>query len=137
MNRTDFQQLAEERILDAQTLLAAQGWSGAYYLAGYAVECALKACIARLTNQHDFPDKSFAQSCFTHNLETLVNLARLKEDRDSDTTGNEKLGTNWLKVQLWKEDARYQLKTETEATELYNAIIDETDGVMQWIKTRW
>jgi len=42
MNRADFQQLADERISEAAVLLAASKFSGAYYLAGYAVECALK-----------------------------------------------------------------------------------------------
>jgi hypothetical protein len=45
MNRAELQQLAEDRRLDAEALLAAQRWAGAYYLAGYAVECGLKACI--------------------------------------------------------------------------------------------
>ena len=59
MNRTDFQKLAEERIAEAKILLDAGKWSGAYYLAGYAVECALKACIAKMTKSEDFPDKDF------------------------------------------------------------------------------
>jgi len=32
-------------------------FDGAYYLAGYAVECALKACIAKGTQRFEFPDK--------------------------------------------------------------------------------
>ena len=31
--------------------------AGAYYLMGYAVECALKACIAKQTKRYDFPPK--------------------------------------------------------------------------------
>ncbi|MSU78452.1 MAG: HEPN domain-containing protein [Gemmataceae bacterium] len=50
VNRTQLQQLAQERVRDADSLLKAGQWSGAYYLAGYAVECGLKACIAKLTN---------------------------------------------------------------------------------------
>ena len=137
MNRTDFQQLAEERLLDAQMLLAAQRWSGAYYIAGYAVECGLKACVAKLTNQYDFPDKSFAQSCFTHNLDTLIDIARLKSDLDNDMASNQELGANWVTVRAWKEDARYQLKNQVEAVELYTAVAEQTNGVMQWIKLRW
>src|SRR6267154_1899434 len=65
----ELRQLAEDRILDAQVLLAGQRWSGAYYVAGYAVECGLKACIARLTAEHDFPPKvKFVQDCYTHEL---------------------------------------------------------------------
>jgi hypothetical protein len=48
VNRVEPQRLAKERISDAKVLLGARHWVGAYYLAGYAVECALKACIAKL-----------------------------------------------------------------------------------------
>jgi HEPN domain-containing protein len=51
MNRADLQQLAELRITEAKVLLDNGFYAGAYYLAGYAVECALKACIAKLTNR--------------------------------------------------------------------------------------
>ena len=52
MNRGDLQLLANIRLDEAKALLAASLPAGAYYLAGYAVECGLKACIAKLTNQH-------------------------------------------------------------------------------------
>jgi len=50
MNRNDFQQLADVRIDEAVVLLDQGKYDGAYYLAGYAVECSLKACIAKLTD---------------------------------------------------------------------------------------
>jgi HEPN domain-containing protein len=59
VNRTQLQQLAEERVRDAKALPNAGQWSGAYYLAGYAVECGLKACIAKLTNLNDSPTKTW------------------------------------------------------------------------------
>src|SRR5258706_177764 len=43
MNRFDLQKMAEERIADAAALLDAKRFQAAYYLCGYAVECALKA----------------------------------------------------------------------------------------------
>jgi HEPN domain-containing protein len=55
MNRGELRQLAETRLAEAQILLRAGMWSGAYYLVGYAVECGLKACIAKGTKQDDFP----------------------------------------------------------------------------------
>jgi hypothetical protein len=137
LNRTDFQLLADERLVDAQTLLAAQRWSGAYYLTGYAVERAIKACIAKLTNQYDFPDKSYAQSCFTHNLETLMLLARLKVDLDGEISSNLGFAANWLTVKDWKEDSRYQTKTEPEAVDFLGAVRNNSDGVLPWIKARW
>jgi hypothetical protein len=42
VTRADFQKLADMRIKEAGILLAAGEFDGAYYLAGYAVECALK-----------------------------------------------------------------------------------------------
>jgi hypothetical protein len=45
MNRVDFQNLATERLSDAEALIAGGRFDCAYYVAGYAVECALKACI--------------------------------------------------------------------------------------------
>ena len=84
MNRIQLQQLAEERRFDAAALIAAGRWSAAYYLAGYAVECALKACIAKQTGLHDFPDKELALKCYTHRIETLVDVAGLKSLRDAD-----------------------------------------------------
>ena len=45
MNRDECQKLTQERIADVKALLAAKRWALAYYVAGYAVECALKACV--------------------------------------------------------------------------------------------
>jgi HEPN domain-containing protein len=133
----ELQQLAEERVRDAETLLKAGQWSGAYYLAGYAVECGLKACIAKLIQQHDFPDKELAQRCYTHKIETLVEVAGLVLQRDTDATANPTLGANWLVVKDWDEKARYRLWTEPDAREVFNAVADKTNGVLQWIKVRW
>src|SRR5690242_7885063 len=52
VNCTDFKKLAEIRMAEARTLLKARHYDGAYYLAGYAVECALKACIAKRTKKY-------------------------------------------------------------------------------------
>ncbi len=53
MNRSDFRRLTEERVADAEILLANGRFNCAYYVAGYAVECALKACIAKRTQDGD------------------------------------------------------------------------------------
>ncbi len=37
--------MAQERILDAEALINGDRWAYAFYVAGYAVECALKSCI--------------------------------------------------------------------------------------------
>ena len=144
MNKTDLQQLAENRIQDAKVLLDNQRWSAAYYLAGYAVECGLKACIAKLTKPHDFPDKDLANKCWTHDIEKLVVVANLKENRDADVADadadaktNTNLTGNWGLVKDWKESSRYESKTQSTAEALFEAITDPTDGVLPWIKLHW
>jgi HEPN domain-containing protein len=49
--------MAMVRLKEANVLLRLGLSDGAYYLAGYAVECALKACIAKGTRRYEFPDK--------------------------------------------------------------------------------
>jgi HEPN domain-containing protein len=138
VNRLELRQLAEDRTVDAERLLAAGRPSGAYYLAGYAVECGLKACIAGLTNQHDFPPKvKFVQDCYTHELNKLVAAAGLKPDLDAVTAANAVLSGNWGVVQKWNEASRYEQKTLAQAQDLYDAITNNPDGVMPWIRLHW
>jgi hypothetical protein len=63
MNRVQLRQLAEDRILDAACLLAGDRWAGAYYVAGYAAECGLKACIMAHVEAIGaiFQDRKFSQ----------------------------------------------------------------------------
>jgi HEPN domain-containing protein len=60
VKRKDLQALANARLRDAEILLKNRRFDGAYYLAGYAVECAIKACVAKKTQRYDFPDKDLA-----------------------------------------------------------------------------
>ena len=135
MNRTLLQQLAEERLRDAEALINAGQWSGAYYLVGYAVECGLKACIAKLTNLHDFPDKDFVARSYTQNIETLVDVAGLKSHRDADPS--KARAKNWNTFKDWSERTRYQQWTESQARKLFAAVSDPTHGVLPWIKGHW
>lgn len=137
MTRTDFQQLADVRIDEAGVLLAAGKWDGAYYLAGYAVECALKACIAKLTNQDDFPDKDRTLKSYSHDVEALVHIAGLKDLRNTDVNSNPVRRDNWKTIKDWNEQARYKRWTEAEAHELFTAITDPTNGVLSWIMVHW
>jgi HEPN domain-containing protein len=139
MNRAELQQLAEERLDDAQVLLAGNRWTAAYYLAGYAVECGLKSCVLAYVLESGiiFQDKKFAGECWTHNVENLVKLARLQEKQGLAISANRALRNNWMVVKDWTETSRYETKSESEAQKLFDAINDPQDGVMQWVKTHW
>lgn len=126
-------------MLEAQALLNAGYWSGAYYLIGYAVECGLKACVLAHVEKTGviFQERKFSDRCWTHDLEELVKLAGLERDRGVDISKNSALGVNWLVVKDWNEHARYLNWTEPQARELCEAITKTTDGVLPWIRARW
>jgi hypothetical protein len=140
MTRADWQQIAEERAKDAQALIAVSQWSGAYYLAGYAVECGLKSCVLlRLAGAPEliFLERRFSEKCWTHNLEDLVELADLAAVRAVAVAGNPALEANWQTVKDWSEQDRYRMKTEAQARRLVAAVTDIGNGVLPWIKGRW
>jgi HEPN domain-containing protein len=139
MNRVELQKLAEDRLLDAKALLSANRWSGAYYLAGYAVECALKSCILVRVDRTGviFEEKKFSEQCWTHDFETLLGLAGLETVRRTEFALNPMLAKNWQTVKDWKEISRYEQKTQSQAQELFDAIDDNTNGVMKWIRNHW
>lgn len=95
LDQVTFQQLAELRLAEAKLLLANGLPSGAYYLAGYAVECALKSIIAMGFRANEIPDKYLVNSVYTHNLNELLNLAGLRrplhEDYESKSRFESKL----------------------------------------------
>ena len=140
MDKAEFQQLAEDRVVDAEALLAAGRWSAAYHLAGYAVECGLKSCVLAYLEQHPevvFQIKRYSERCWTHNIKELITLAGLQADYDADSAANAVLYQNWLTVENWDEISRYQQKSQSEAEGIFNAITDATNGIMPWIRARW
>jgi hypothetical protein len=140
VNRLEWQQLAERWLIDAKRLLDDHRWSAAYYVAGYAVECGLKACIlARVGAKPEviFEDRRFSEKCWTHDILDLVKLADLETMRATDAAANPPLSRNWLVVKDWSEKVRYQTVSHQKAKKLYAAITDKPNGVMQWIRAHW
>jgi HEPN domain-containing protein len=138
VTRAEFQALADVRLQEAKTLLDAGLWDGAYYLAGYAVEVALKACIINRVMATDaFPEKKFSENCWTHDLGKLMNLAGLELVWNAATAADSILSGNWGIVRLWSEQTRYHRITNAEAVSLYHAVSEVTPGVLTWIKTQW
>jgi HEPN domain-containing protein len=74
-DRAHFQRLAELRLAEARILAREGQFSGAYYIAGYAIECALKARIAALFRENEIPDRNLVNRVYTHDLTALLNLS--------------------------------------------------------------
>ncbi len=137
MNRADLQKLAEERLADAQVLLAGGRFGGAYYFTGYVVECALKACVAKLTKSEDFPDLKRAREAHTHALENLSHAAGVDKTIQQLAKTDRQFRWNWGVVNRWTEASRYQSRREQEAREMLAAVSDPSHGVLQCIKRFW
>ena len=144
MNRSDLKKLAEMRLSDAKALLKTRrNNAGAYYIAGYAVECALKACIAKNQGQYPFPDfikeNDLRSKYYTHSLEILIKTGDLEGKLSIERGKNADFDRNWRLVSTtWDETYRYQptiLRTEVE--DLIQAIDDPRNGVLAWLKQHW
>jgi HEPN domain-containing protein len=97
--------MAMVRLKEANVLLRLGLSDGAYYLAGYAVECALKACIAKGTRRYEFPDKRRVDSSYSHNFRDLVRVAGLDKARSEQATRDPEFERNWGVVEDWSDIA--------------------------------
>jgi HEPN domain-containing protein len=174
MHRHTLQRLALLRIHEARLLMENGLYSGSYYLAGYAVECGIKAILSSSFRENAIPNKDFVNKIHTHDFEKLLREAGL-EGNLRETLENRQFKANWEIVKNWKPDARYQLLNDNPriifeepgdgrgtgggagsadgsgygdptyqmfdegraAFDLVNAIQDNIDGVMPWLKRFW
>jgi hypothetical protein len=137
MNRIDFQDIAALRLNESKALLAGGFPEGAYYLAGYAVECALKSCIAKRTKEHDFPEKKLVNDSHTHDLTKLLQLAELKDELERAMQGDPAMKWSWDEIQDWSEASRYERRNAQEASDLLQAVEGQSGGLLPWIMLRW
>lgn len=137
MDRRDFQELSRVRAREAKALLDLGLSDGAYYLAGYAVECALKACIAKGTQKYEFPDKKRVDSSYSHSLRDLVRVAGLEGARAEYAKQSLEFQDHWEAVQSWSEQSRYDRHSKEKAAERVTAVGDRRFGVTAWIKRYW
>jgi hypothetical protein len=124
-------------------LLAGRRYSAAYYLAGYAVECGLKACIARQFRRSEFPPRN-TQNLYTHEIDKLVIGAQLEGSLAEQKKNVRGFDENWSLVRAWTEQGRYQTWSRQQAEALLAAITEESSerpelspGVMAWIRGHW
>lgn len=136
MNRQDLKNLALTRLKEVEVLLNNRQYSGAYYLSGYVIECALKACIAKQTHKFDFPDKKTVMDSYTHDLEKLVKVAGLRTELSSLLNNND-FSIRWATVKDWSEESRYEKHNRQKALDIYSAITHPNHGVLQWLQQHW
>ena len=136
MNRRELQAIALVRLKDAQLLYKHRRFDGAYYLAGYVIECALKACIAKRTKRYDFPDKEFFKDAYIHDLSRLLGPAGLKVEFEQEFRTDRALEVKWGVVKDWNETSRYQVHGRRKAKAMLEAVGD-SQGVFDCIRKYW
>jgi HEPN domain-containing protein len=135
LNRRNLKNLALTGLEEVEVLLQNRQYSGAYYLSGYVIECALKACMAKQTKKFDFPDYKTVRESYTHKLEQLVKVAKL--DTELKSLNDPDFSLRWSTVKDWSEESRYQTHNKQEALDIYSAITDPNHGVLQWLQQHW
>jgi hypothetical protein len=133
--KSDFETLADLRIAEARVLLDAGKLDGALYLGGYAVECAIKAVIAKTIAAQTFPpEKGSWNGWFVHRLSDLIDTARL----GSEIKKSPAVFVRWTAlVNKWSETKRYEHGVDQQTVEEFLDNIDGTDGVLPWLKQHW
>ena len=138
MNKIDLEKLVDIRIQEAKILLESENYHGAYYLAGYALECALKVCISKQVNKYDFPNKQLATKSHTHNLLDLVGVAGLRQELKKKEDSNDDFKLNWAVAKDWSESSRYNCNIDKlKAKDFLEAITNHESGVLKWLKIHW
>lgn len=137
-SRQELKGLARLRLREAEALYAAGLYDGAAYLAGYAVETALKARICRVLGMADYPSTGPLRPVYAvHDLDQLMLLAGLRPRLD---LANMALLGNWSAAQRWRPEWRYTRPgtyDQQYALNILNAIRDPETGILRWIAKYW
>lgn len=137
ITKKDLETLSETRLADARFLFQGARYSAAYYLSGYAIELAIKACIASVFQANVIPDKSFVSAVYSHKLDELLGLAGIKKALQDDMTVDAELSAAWGIASKWNEASRYEMWDQFAAASMIDAVGNQQRGVLQWLKKHW
>ncbi len=137
MTKADLEKLALVRLEDAIFLLQAGRSSSAYYLVGYAVELAIKACIAKLIQPNTIPDLAFVKAIYVHKLDSLLGTAGLRPAFDAESKVDGELASYWAITNNWSEESRYAFWDPFAAASMIQAVHEPNHGVFQWVRKHW
>jgi HEPN domain-containing protein len=94
-----YEEISRRMLTDARFLFKHGRWHGAVYLAGYAVECKLKAAVCQYLGVEALPE-----SFRTHDIRFLIRSAGLAEAVDNDET----VRTQFSRIDgMWRTEIRY------------------------------
>lgn len=131
--RSELVTISEIWLSAAKSLFADGQTVCAYHAAGIALECALKAQVARNTRAEEFPDKTLADKAWKHDPADLLRVAQLEKELDKPSNAGVK--SNWQIVKNWSIETRYDVsRHEADVESLIRALDDPPDGVLVWLR---
>ncbi|MBY0481092.1 MAG: HEPN domain-containing protein [Chitinophagaceae bacterium] len=148
-NPLEIKKLADQRLREAQVLFQNGMCDGAFYLAGYSVELALKAKICERLGIPNLFDEAntvtnsikgigeIRKTLKTHNLFTLLIFSGLKIQFDNDkATSKELAKANSLLFNAWDENARYKPCGHVLDKDVEKLItsLSGINGILTWIE---
>ncbi len=138
IKRRDLKNLVDRRLVDAHVLMSKRRYASAYYIAGYAVECAIKVCIAEQFRKNTIPDKRLVNDTYTHDFEKLMKTAGIFAQLLRNIETDAGLYASWNVVKDWRPEIRYATSvTRLEARDLIDAIENQQNGILQWLAQHW
>ncbi|MBM3237734.1 HEPN domain-containing protein [Candidatus Poribacteria bacterium] len=131
--QTVYEEISRRMLTDARFLLKNGRWHGAVYLAGYAVECKLKAAVCRYLGVEVLPE-----SFRTHDIQSLIRSAGLAEAVDSDKV----IQVRFRRIDsMWRTEIRYAgnpplpLQGGDYGKQEAENFLDTVRRIVQWLNT--
>jgi len=133
VKRGVLEKLGRSRLQEARSLLENKHYSASVYLAGYAVECFLKAAICKAIDSEKMP-----ATFMSHDLDALLLYTGLKRSMQNE----KKVYDNFLKIQgIWKIEGTPSLRykdpsiyKERDAQSFLDLIDGDSHVVFTWLK---
>lgn len=119
--KVDLDQLAIDRLADAEALHSAGRDDGAVYLCGYVLEYSFKSHICKHNNWKQYTPLAESRGFSIHNLEELIKLTG-REDQI-----NTNCQRDWLFVKNWDPTDRYKITARS--PEDCQSFIDSTKKI--------
>jgi hypothetical protein len=145
-SRAEFKTLANKRLDEAKALQQAGHYEAAFYLAGYAVECGLKAAVCKTLQIDIFDMPTDLHKGFkTHRLDHLIVLSGLSKQLAEDIAADTSLSLaaspfltpplDFEGWQSWSEQVRYNVIDCPE--QVLQEFVSNVDYFMSWLRNHW
>jgi hypothetical protein len=130
----DWMKLWRRHCQGARQLLEGNSTALAWFNAGMAVECALKACIMAHLRLNRWPDRTLRKELHTHDLRKLALAAGVEIEKLS----RDPVFPSWCTVHLWRRSEGYSSKPMPfrVARDMVEGACG-LDGVIQWLMIRF